>query len=125
MSPPESIGKRLKKVRLDQGMSVTQLAKKIEKDHRFSIGDSTIRDIEKDNTPNPGLKTVEMIALGLGLDPLEVISLRFDDPPELEPGYTESQFAQLGRAYKRVRKDKKPFADEFIRILIETLERWR
>jgi hypothetical protein len=62
---------------------------------------------------------------GVGLDPLEVIGLGLNDPPELEQGYTESQFAQLGRIYKKVRKDKRPFADEFIRMLIQTMERWR
>jgi transcriptional regulator with XRE-family HTH domain len=125
MSPRETIGKRLKKARLDQRMSVPQLVEKIKQNHHAKVGASTIRDIEKDKTPNPGRKTVTFIALGLGLDPLEVLSLGLDDPPELEPGYTESQFAQLGRVYKQVRKDKKPFADELIKMLIEQMERWR
>jgi transcriptional regulator with XRE-family HTH domain len=125
MTQRETIGKRLQRARKEQGMSVPRLVKKISEDHRFEVGESTIRDIEKDKTPNPGFKTLEFIALGVGLDPLEVIGLGLDDPPELEQGYTESQFAQLGRIYKKVRKDKRPFADEFIRMLIQTMERWR
>jgi transcriptional regulator with XRE-family HTH domain len=120
------MGQRLKRAREEQGISVPELAKKIRRDYRYKVGDSTIRDVEKDSkTRNPGLKTVEMIALGLGLDPLEVISLRFDAPPELEPGYTESQFGQLSKVYKKVSKDNKRFADEFIKMLMEQMRRWR
>jgi transcriptional regulator with XRE-family HTH domain len=125
MAKRESIGERLKTARLDQAMSVPQLRAKILQDHQAEIGESTIRDIEKDKTPNPGLKTLEFIALGVGLDPLELMSLGLDDPPQLEQGYTESQFAQLGRIYKKVRKDKRPFADELMKMLIEKMERWR
>jgi transcriptional regulator with XRE-family HTH domain len=125
MSQRETIGKRLNRARLELGLSVPELREKIFRDHRFEVGESTIRDVEKDKTPNPGFKTIEFIALGVGLDPLEVISLGLDDPPELEPGFTVSQFAQIDRIYRRVRKDRRPFADEFIRMLIQAMERWR
>lgn len=125
MPKRETIGKRLKAARLELGMSVPQLREKIKQDHRAEVGESTIRGIEGDGTPNPGFKTLEFIALGVGLDPMEVIALGLDDPPELEQGYTDSQFAQLGRAYKSVRKDKKPFADELIKMLTERIEGWR
>jgi transcriptional regulator with XRE-family HTH domain len=120
-----SIGKRLKTARLDLGMSVPQLREKIFRDHRAEIGESTIRDIENDKTPNPGFKTLEFIALGVKLDPLEVIGLGLDDPPELEPGYKESQFAQAARIYGTVKKTEKPFIDDLIKILIEQMERRR
>lgn len=121
----ETIGKRLKTARLALGMSVPQLRAKIKQDHRAEVGESTIRDLEADKTPNPGFKTLEFVALGVGLDPLEVIALGLDDPPELEQGYTESQFAQLSKIYRQIRKDKKPFADELIKMVIEKVERWR
>lgn len=125
MAKRDSIGKRLKTARLNLGMSVPELRRKILDDHRAEIGASTIRDIEGDKTPNPGFKTLEFIALGVGLDPLEVIGLGLDDPPELEAGYTDSQFAQLGRTYKKVSKEHKSFADELVKMVIEKFERLR
>jgi transcriptional regulator with XRE-family HTH domain len=125
MPQQKTIGQRLKTARLEQGMSVPQLVKKIFEDHRAEIGESTVRDIERDKTPNPGFKTIEFISRGLGLDPREVIGLGMDDPPELDSGFTESQFGMLGRAYKKIRKDKRPFADELIKMLIAQMERWR
>ena len=82
-------------------MSVPHLRAKIIQDHGAEIGESTIRDIESDKSPNPGFKTLEFIALGVGLDPLDVISLGLEDPPEMERGFTESQFAQLSRTYTK------------------------
>jgi transcriptional regulator with XRE-family HTH domain len=125
MTRRQTIGQLLQQAREQAGLSVPQLVQRIREVHDKDIGASTIRDIEKDKTPNPGVKTLEFISLGVGLDPLEVISLGLDNSPELEPGFTESQFAQLGRTYKKVPKDKRPFADEFIRMLIQTMERWR
>jgi transcriptional regulator with XRE-family HTH domain len=125
MAKRESIGQRLKTARLEQGMSVPALREKIKIDHRAEVGESTIRDIESDKTPNPGFKTLEFIALGVGLAPLDVISLGLGNPPELEAGYTETQFAQLARAYKKIGKEYRPVADELVKMLIEKMERWR
>jgi transcriptional regulator with XRE-family HTH domain len=109
---------------LDQGLSVRQLRAKISEEHSADVSESSILGIEKDRTPNPGFKTIEYIALGVGLDPLEVISLGLDDPPELEHGFKESQFAQMWRAYKQIGKEQKPFADELIKMVRERLSRW-
>lgn len=125
MAKQESIGKRLNRARLELGMTVPRLREKILQDHRLEVGASTIRDIEADKTPNPGFKTLESIALGVGLRPLDVIALGLDDPPELEAGYTETQFAQLARVYKKVGKEYRPVADELVKMLIEKMERWR
>lgn len=122
MAKRETIGKRLLRARLDLGMSVPQLREKISEDHGEQIGESTIRDIEKDRTPNPGFKTVEFIALGVGLDPLEVLGLGLDDPPELENGFKESQFAQLWKKYLKVGKEQRPFIDDFVKMLIKRLD---
>lgn len=126
MAKRETIGKRLNRARLDLGMSVPQLREKIFEDHRAEVGESTIRDIEKDKTPNPGFKTVEFIALGVGLDPLEVLSLGLDDPPEMEPGFKQSQFAQLWKSYSKLtKKEQRAFVDDYIETLIEKINRWR
>lgn len=125
MAKLESVGKRLKTARLELGLSVPQLSEKIFRDHGFPVGGSTVRDIERDRTPNPGRKTIEFIALGVGLDPLEVFAMGLKDPPELEPGYKESQFAQLARVYGTVKKTEKPFIDGLIKMLIEQMERRR
>jgi len=125
MAKRETIGKRLNSARLELGMSVPQLTKKIDEDHRAEIGESTIRDIEKDKTPNPGFKTIEFIALGVGLDPLEVIGLGLDDPPHFEPGFKVSQFGQLWKSYSGLDKEQKAFVDDYIETLILKIDRWR
>lgn len=124
MAKQETIGKRLKRARERMGLSPAELRAKIIKEYRAEISESTIRDIEKDKTPNSGRKTVELIALGVGLDPLEVLAIGLDDPPEVEDGYTQTQFAQMGRAYKKVRKEKQPLADELIQMVNEKLKEW-
>lgn len=125
MAKRETIGKRLKTARLDLGLSVVQLVEKTLEDHRFEVGASTIRDVEADRTPNPGFKTIEFIALGVGLDPLEVISLGLDDPPELEPGFKASQFAQLHKSYAKLDREQRAFVDDYIETLIEKINKWR
>lgn len=125
MAKRETMGKRLKRARLELGLGVPELVKKIKQEYRAEVGETTIHYIEKERISNPGLKTVELIALGVGLDPLEVLSLGLDDPPELEPGFRESQFAQLFKLYQKVEKEQRPFCDELIKMLKERMERWR
>lgn len=125
MAKRETIGKRLKRERLKLELTVPDLRAKIKRDHRFEIGESTIRDLEKDKSPNPGFKTIEFVSLGLGLDPLEVISLGLDDPPELESGFTQSQIAQFWKKYSKLDKDRQSFYDENFKMLIERLDRER
>lgn len=125
MAKRETIGKRLKTAREALGLSVPQLREKIKQDHRAEVGNSTIRDIEGDKSPNPGFKTLEFVALGVGLDPLEVIGLGLDDPPELEPGFKQSQFAQLWKSYLRLGREQKAFIDDYIETLIDKIDKWR
>lgn len=106
-------------------MTVPDLVRKIKTDHGKKIGASTVRDIEKDKSRNPGIKTVEFIALGLGLDPLEVVGLALNNPVEMEPGYKVSQVAQLWKTYSQVAKDRRPFADDYLQTLIEKFADWR
>lgn len=123
MAKRETIGSRLKRAREQAGMSVPQLVRQIREDHGKDVGASTVRDAENDKTPNPGIKTVETIALGLGLDAIEVIGLALDDAPETDPGYKESGFARLWKSYQRLKKDRRPFWDELIEMLTDKMNR--
>lgn len=126
MAKRQTIGQRVQDARLKAGItSVPQLTQRILDLYGKDVGASTVRDIEKDATPNPGIKTVEYIAKGVGLDPLEVIGLALDDPPESDRDYTDTQFAQLSKVYKKVNKENKPFADQLVQMLVEQMDRWR
>lgn len=125
MAKRETVGKRLKRARLELGMGVPELVEKIKRDYRAEVGITTVHFIEKDRVPNPGLKTIEFIALGDGLDPLEVFALGLDEPPELEPGFKQSQFAQLWKSYSKLDKEQKAFVDDYIETLIQKINRWR
>lgn len=125
MPKRETVGSRLYKRRMELGLSLTQLRDKILQDFRFETGQSTIRVIENDKVPNPGIKTVEFLALGVGLDPMEVIGLALDDSPEVESGYKESQFARLYQSYKKLNREQRAFIDESVEMLISKIDKWR
>lgn len=125
MGKRETTGSRLFKRRTELGLSLAQVREKILDDYRFEMGETTIRVIENDKVPNPGIKTVEFLALGVGLDPLEVIGLALDDPPEAESGYKESQFARLWQNYKKLNKDQRAFVDLSVNMLIAQIDKWR
>lgn len=67
MAKRDSIGKRLKTAREALGLSVPQLREKIKQDHRAEVGNSTIRDIEGDKSPNPGCRVYHVTIPFLGL----------------------------------------------------------
>lgn len=121
----ETIGSRLYKRRMELGLSLAQVRDKIDHDFKFTIGETTVRVIESDKVPNPGIKTIEALALGLGLDPLQVLGLGLDDSPETESGYKESQFARLWQNYKKLDKEQKAFIDESVEMLITKIDKWR
>ncbi len=126
MAKRETIGTRLRKAREELGLNVPQLREKILTDYRAEVGESTIRGIEKDSTPNPGIKTIEFMALGVGLDPLEVIGLGLGDPPELKAGFKISQIARFWEKYSAIDdSSERAFYDRQIRMLIDEIERWR
>jgi transcriptional regulator with XRE-family HTH domain len=125
MAKRQTIGQRLRQAREQAGLSVPQLVQRIRELHGKDVGASTVRDAENDKTPNPGIKTIECIAKGVQLDPMEIIGLALENPPESEPGYSETQFAQLARVYKKVSKENRPVADQLVKMLIEQMERWR
>lgn len=125
MPKRETIGSRLYKRRLELGLSLAQVREKIYDDFKFAMGETTIRVLESDKVPNPGVRTLEFLALGLGLDPLEVIGLGLDDSPETESGFKESQFARLWQNYKKLDKEQKAFIDESVEMLITKIDKWR
>ena len=120
-----TIGQHLRQARERSRLTVPQLVQRIREDHKRKIAVCTIRDAEGDKTPNPGIKTVETMALGLQLDVLETISLGLDSPPEFEKGFKASQFARLWKTYSKLDKQKQLFVDGYIEMLIAWIERWR
>ena len=125
MAKRNRMGRFIKDTRESLGLNEAQLQERVFRKHRIKIGEQTIRNIEFGMTANPGIKTVEACALGLGLDPLKVISLALRDPPQSKPGYTQSEIAQIWESYSRVRRDKKSTADQLITILREKMDEWR
>lgn len=120
----ETAGMRLSRARLEAGLSYAKLASKIEKEFRAEIGESTIRSIEQDIPPNPGIKTIELICRGLGLPPLEVFALMLDEPPaETTNGFTESRFAEMWKEYLRAPAGKRGPADMLIEMVISQLRK--
>lgn len=125
MAKRETIGARLKRAREQAGMSVPQLVQTIRDVHNRDVGESTVRDAENDKTPNPGIKTVEAMALGLRLDVLETISLGLDSSPEFDKGFKASQFGRLWSSYSTLNKRRRDFADEYIQMLIDRIAHWQ
>ena len=120
----ETTGARIKRARREQRISAPALVKRIQEAGK-KISVATIRALEAGATENPGVKTLERIAIGLYLDELEVINLSLDNPRDLTTGFKTAHFARLEKVYGLVRKDKKPLADELIKMLITHLELWR
>lgn len=124
MAKRTTIGERLYHARERAGLSVPQLVQRIREVHGRDVGASTVRDIENDKTPNPGIKTVEAMSLGVQLDVLETISLALDNSPEFEKGFKASQFGRLWNGYSKLNKERRTFADEYIQMLIDRIARW-
>lgn len=126
----ESVGQRLKRARLEQGMSVPQVVTKVLEDHGFDVSASTVRGVEADATPNPGIKTIKAIALGVKLDPavvigLVVVGLVLEESPESERGFSSSQLARLWRECQTLTNGQRTFVDQLLTMLMETVDRWR
>lgn len=119
------MGKRLKRARLEAGMSVAQLQEKIYRLYRAEIGETTIRYIEREKTLNPGYKTVEFISLGLGLDPIQILRMGLEDVEDITERPTDARLAHLWKLYAEIKAERRPFADEWIKMMTEKFEEWR
>jgi len=115
----ETIGQRLKRARGNLGLTALQVAE------RSGLGETTILDYEKDKFPNPGIKTVESLALAVRLDPLELISLGLEESPEMDNGFKASQFGRLWKRYQYLKGERRTFVDELLKMLNDKIDRWR
>ncbi len=120
----QKAGQRIRETRQAQGLSLKALAEKIREEFRYEIGESTIRVTEQDEFSNPGIKTIEMIARGLGLPPLEIIAQYLDDPPpETTERFSRSRLAVLADVYEVLPARRKVWFDDFIEMLIDRMRK--
>jgi transcriptional regulator with XRE-family HTH domain len=120
----KTMGKRLEEARLALRMSLKDVQERIAEEFRSEIGETTIRAAEKDRFPNPGIKTIELIAKAVDLPPLEVIALHLDEPsPSSEEAFERSRFGQLYRLYKEKSPARKAFYDEHLDMLLEKMKK--
>lgn len=124
MAKRKTLGKRLYEARQGLGLTARELSEKIKQEYRQDCGETTVRYIEQDKTANPGIKTIEFIALGVGLDPLEAISMLLEESPETEKGYKESQFARAWEKYKKLNEKERAFIDGYVEMLITKIDSW-
>lgn len=87
-----------------------------------TIGKSTINDALDGTTKNPGIYTLEAVALGLSLSPesfmAEILGSRADDP-----SFKGSQFAMLNEIYKSMTSAQRKLAEPHIEALLFQLQR--
>jgi transcriptional regulator with XRE-family HTH domain len=120
----KSMGKRLEEARLALRMSLKDVQERIAGEFRSDIGETTIRAAEKDRFPNPGIKTIELIAKAVDLPPLDVIALHLDEPPSSnEEAFEKSRFGQLYRLYREKGPARKAVYDEYLDMLLEKMKR--
>lgn len=125
MTTRETFGERILRARSGR-WTRPQLSERLKKEFNKKVSISTIQDLENDDAPNPGVKTVEAVALGVNLDPLSTIALLLDDPPEESLTQTETQIAkEIVKGLKQVRPEKKPFAQELTRLFLKVLDEYR
>lgn len=119
----KTLGQRLRAEREAQDLSLDDLVERIAK-IGGNASETTIRSIEKGVTLNPGVKTIEEIALGLNLPPLEVMEWALSDPPpEKTQRYSESHFAIAAQLYESSPPGRKLIYDEILDMLIERMRK--
>lgn len=119
---PKEMGNFLESSRLRQGLTLKRVKEIAEEDFRFELGATTVRDTENSVSANPGIKTIEGIALALGEDPLSVIAMALDEPLENSPGFKRSQFASLYMKYSKIEDPhRKRLIDDFLSMLIQKI----
>lgn len=106
--PGEVLSKNLK----ESGLSVPELVRRAAA-KGYDVSRNTINYILRNETKNPGVFTVEAIAVALEKAPeqlaAEFLGVRSDDP-----GFKASQFAMLSELYKGMTAAQKQKADERI-----------
>lgn len=106
--PGEVLSKNLK----ESGLSVPELVRRAAA-KGYDVSRNTVNYILRNETKNPGVFTVEAIAVALEKAPeqlaAEFLGVRSDDP-----GFKASQFAMLSELYKGMTTAQKQKADERI-----------
>lgn len=121
MTTRETFGQRILRARSGR-WTRPQLSERLKTEFKKNVSISTIQDLEHDDAPNPGVKTVEAVCLGVNLDPLSTIALLLDDPPELDDDI-DRQLAQVALLYPTLKKSEKPLIDFLLDVLIEQMKR--
>lgn len=117
-------GAALRELRVSAGFSIEALAEVIKKKGLGEIGTSTIRSIEAGVTTNPGVKTLEQIALGLDQSPADVIAMWLDDPPpEATQRFTKSRFAAMSELFDTLPPGRKVWYDEVLDMVFERMRK--
>lgn len=117
-------GAALRDLRVGAGLSIEALSLRILEKGLGEIGTSTIRSIEAGVTSNPGVKTLEQIALGLDQSPADVIAMWLDDPPpESTQRFTKSRFAAMSELFNALTPARQLYYDEVLEMVFERMRR--
>lgn len=118
------MGETLKEARLALNMSLADVQERIENEFNSTIGETTIREAERDRFPNPGIKTIELIARAVYLDPLDVIALGLEKPPEdRREALENSRIGQMFQIHSRLKPSRRAWYDELFDLLIEKMQK--
>ena len=128
MAEEETMGSRIRRAREELGLSVLALRDKIQLEFRAEIGETTLRELERDKPPNPGIKTVEMVARGLGLRPLDLIALALDEDMEdaaakLDLDFSKTRFIWFWKAYQNSSSRKRAMVDAMLQMWTDWLSK--
>jgi transcriptional regulator with XRE-family HTH domain len=122
----ETMGQRLRRARQEFGLSQAQLREKIANELGEDIGETTIREIERDRPPNPGIRTIELLARGVELPPLEVIALGLkvelqEAAGKAEREFNRGRFMRLWKLYQQAAARERKLVDEVLQMLSDRL----
>lgn len=93
----ETFGKTLRRLRLDAGVGLRELARLIEKSPGY------ISDVEQDNVPPPSERVILKIAGVIGMDESELLTTARKMDPELSSYVADEP---LAAGFLRMAKDK-------------------
>ena len=118
------MGKALVEARNRLGISRKDVQDRISREFKQDVGETTIRAAENDQFPNPGIKTIEMIARAVDLPPLEVIALHLEEPPpETKQRFSRSRFAVISEIYDMLPADRQIWYDDMLEMIIERMRK--
>lgn len=90
----------------------------------YSVSPTAIKEILKGNTTNPGLVTLEAVAAGMDLSPIEFIAEMLGDRTE-DVNFKASRFAVAAELFKLLTPTQQLKADPHIEGLLFQLQRIR